>query len=47
MTGEGRKLLGQGYAGVALAEADPTLSEEELSICKAPRRRKLFALLLL
>jgi nitroreductase len=42
MTGEGRGLLGRGYAEVAAAEADPTLSEEELSKLKSAQEKKAF-----
>lgn len=42
MTGEGRRLLGQGYAEVALSEADPTLSEEEVSKLKSAQEKKAF-----
>ncbi|WP_261303693.1 nitroreductase family protein [Paenibacillus andongensis] len=42
MTGEGRSLLGRGYAEVAAAEADPTLSEEELSKLKSAQEKKAF-----
>ncbi|MDQ0902675.1 nitroreductase [Paenibacillus sp. V4I7] len=42
MTGEGRRLLGKGYGEVAFAEADPTLSEEELSKLKSAQEKKAF-----
>ncbi len=42
MTGEGRRLLGRGYAEVAAAEADPTLSEEELAKLKSAQEKKAF-----
>ncbi|WP_246294316.1 nitroreductase family protein [Paenibacillus planticolens] len=42
MTGEGRALLGKGYAEVAAAGADPLLSEEELAKLKSAQEKKAF-----
>ncbi|NQX70209.1 nitroreductase [Paenibacillus alba] len=42
MTGEGRGLLGRGYAAVALSEANPDLSEDELAKLAGAQERKAF-----
>lgn len=42
MTGEGRGLLGKGYAEVAASEADPALTEEELAVLKGAQMKKAF-----
>lgn len=42
MTGEGRGLLGKGYAEVAASEADPALTEEELVVLKGAQMKKAF-----
>ncbi|UKS26342.1 nitroreductase [Paenibacillus sp. HWE-109] len=42
LTGDGRGLLGQGYAAVALAEADPALTEDELAKLKSISEKKAF-----
>lgn len=42
MTGEGRGLLGKGYAEVAVSEADPALTEEELAVLIGAQMKKAF-----
>lgn len=42
MTGEGRGLLGRGYAEVAAAEADPALPAEELAKLQSAQGKKAF-----
>lgn len=42
MTGEGRRLLGRGYAEVALSEASVELSEEELNTLGSVQEKKAF-----
>ncbi|SDO72958.1 Nitroreductase [Paenibacillus sp. yr247] len=42
MTGEGRRLLGRGYAEVALSEANPALSSEELTKLTSAQEKKAF-----
>ncbi|TXK76104.1 nitroreductase [Paenibacillus sp. N3.4] len=42
LTGEGRRLLGRGYAEVAIAEASSTLSDDELAQLRFAQEKKAF-----